>query len=46
MIHENATCKPLSNRGLGIYRVVKTITLISVKHLIHSNLKVALQHRP
>mgnify|MGYP007129031525 FL=1 len=27
---------------LGIFRVVKTITLISVKHLIHSNLQVTL----
>lgn len=29
---------------LGISRVMKTTTLISVKHLIHSNLQVALQN--
>ena len=29
---------------LGIFRVTKTITLISVKQLIHSHLKVALQN--
>ena len=30
---------------LGIFRVVKTTTLISVKQLTHSNLQVALQLR-
>ena len=29
---------------LGIFRVIKTTTLISVKQLIHSHLKVALQN--
>ena len=34
----------LSISDLGIFRVVKTTTLISVKQLIHSHLKVALQN--
>ena len=35
----------LDIRALGIFRVVKTTTLISVKLLIHSNLQVTLQLR-
>ena len=35
----------LSISALGIFRVVKTTTLISVKQLIRSNLQVALQLR-
>ena len=35
----------LTISALGIFRVVKTITLILVKCLIHSYLHVALQHR-
>ena len=34
----------LAISDLGIFRVVKTATLISVKQLIHSNLQVALQN--
>ena len=37
-----ATHIPLDISALGIFRVVKTTTLISVKQLIHSNLEVAL----
>ena len=36
---------PLIINALGIFRVVKTSTLISVKHLIHSHLQVTLQLR-
>lgn len=35
---------PLTISALGIFRVAKTTTLISVKQLIHSNLQVALQN--
>ena len=35
---------PLIISALGIFRVAKTTTLISVKQLIHSNLQVALQN--
>ena len=41
----HATRIPLIISTLGIFRVVKTTTLISVKQLIHSNLQVALQLR-
>ena len=40
-----ATRIPLIISALGIFRVAKTTTLISVKQLIHSNLQVALQKR-
>lgn len=36
---------PLTISALGIFRVAKTTTLISVKQLIHNNLQVALQLR-
>ena len=39
-----ATLILLAISDLGIFRVVKTATLISVKQLIHSNLQVALQN--
>ena len=39
-----ATRIPLAISALGVFRVVKTTTLISVKQLIHSNLQVALQN--
>ena len=39
-----ATRITLTISTLGIFRVVKTTTLISVKQLIHSNLQVALQN--
>ena len=39
-----ATRIPLTTSALGIFRVVKTATLISVKQLIHRNLQVALQN--
>lgn len=39
-----ATRIPLSISALGIFRVVKTTTLILVKQLIHSYLQVALQN--
>ena len=39
-----ATRIPLTISALGVFRVVKTTTLISVKQLIHSHLKVALQN--
>ena len=39
-----ATRIPLSISALGIFRVVKTTTLISAKQLIRSNLQVALQN--
>ena len=39
-----ATRITLAISDLGIFRVVKTTTLISVKQLIHSNLQVALQN--
>ena len=35
---------PLVISALGIFRVAKTTTLISVKQLIHNNLQVALQN--
>ena len=41
----HATRIPLIISALGIFRVAKTTTLISVKQLIHSNLQVALQKR-
>ena len=37
-----ATRIPLTISALGIFRVIKTTTLISVKQLTHSNLQVAL----
>ena len=40
-----ATRITLAISALGIFRVVKTTTLISVKQLIHSNLQVAPQLR-
>ena len=40
----HATRITLVIRALGIFRVVKITTLISVKQLIHSNLQVALQN--
>lgn len=39
-----ATRIALAISDLGIFRVAKTTTLISVKQLIHSNLQVALQN--
>ena len=39
-----ATLILLAISDLGIFRVIKTATLISVKQLIHSNLQVALQN--
>ena len=40
----HATRIPLIISTLGIFRVVKTTTLISVKQMIHSDLQVALQN--
>ena len=40
----HATRIPLIISTLGIFRVVKTATLISVKQMIHSDLQVALQN--
>ena len=40
----HATRIPLIISALGIFRVAKTTTLISIKQLIHSNLQVALQN--
>ena len=39
-----ATLILLAISDLGIFRVVKTTTLISIKQLIHSNLQVALRN--